>query len=377
MASTRPVGVGSRITVSGNKLTFDPPISGNGLTAYTDADKILNVDRTENKEITDGTVILDTVDRNKIVSVEVSPIGTWVTGDRVFLMKDTGTTTHGTISSANSVAVAGDIITVSFRNIQGDREVRIAGFITVSKDITIETDIIGERNIIVENRSDFIRPTSPCTIRDFVIANAQAAFRPSNSTGEVVIERCVVIGSDNAINKEGAGTVRVKNCIAVFCNSDGFKNANTASGAVKYENCAALYGNAVGFTRPGVSSTTATCNNCVSYRNLSSYTGVINGDNNVSSNAGVPTGTGNLINQTLDQVRPAFDFITGQPTDWRFLDGGNSVLEDGGKVIAGLTLDIDGRTRDGTTPNIGPTEDFTQFGLPTIGRQIRARHHNV
>lgn len=369
--ATKIVGVGVKGTVAGLVVTFDRPISGDGLTFFVTGNFLLNLSTGTSFDIT--AITRDASDKNKITSVTLSSTAGWSTGDFFALLTDSGTTTFSTISAAISAASAGDEVIVYPRTNFGDRQVISVGIINVGIDITIETDAIGEKNIITKNANDGFRATSACTIRDFIIGRGQAGVRISSTTGEVVVERMVFIGCDNGINKESqAGSVRVKNCVSLFSRQSGYSAGG--GGTLAFENCAALYNGLSGFVRQGG---TMTCNNCVSYRNPVNFNLISSGDNNVSDTASIPTGTGNLINQTLDQVRPAFDFITGQPWDWRFLDGGNSVLEDGGKVIAGLTLDIDGRTRDGTTPNIGPTEDFTQFGPPTIGRQIRARHHNV
>lgn len=375
--ATKIVGVGVKGTVAGLVVTFDRPISGDGLTVFVTGNFLLNLSTGTSFDIT--AITRDASDKNKITSVTLSSTAGWSTGDFFALLTDNGTTTFLTIPAAVGVASAGDEVIVYPRTNFGDRYVRIVGTTTVPIDITIETDTIGERNIIASfHTGAAFTLSSPCTVRDFYIITPQgnAVIRINNTTGLVIVERCILVGGvGTSMAVDSSGDARIKNTIALFGDNDAFATSNAFSGTVNFENCEAFYFDRRGFNR-NVGGTVI-CTNCVSFQSVGTPYFGVTGDNNVSDTASIPTGTGNLINQTLDQVRPAFDFITGQPTDWRFLDGGNSVLEDGGKVIAGLVLDIDGRTRDGTTPNIGPTEDFTQFGTPTIGRQIRARHHNV
>ena len=54
----------------------------------------------------------------------------------------------------------------------------------------------------------------------------------------------------------------------------------------------------------------------------------------------------------------------GFPYDFREIDGKDSLVENAGTPIAGITDDIDGRLRDVTNPNIGHTEGFTGLSEP-------------
>ena len=373
--ASKIVGVGVKGTVAGLVVTFDRPISGDGLTLFTTSHFGLNLSTGTSFGIT--AITRDAADRNKITSVTFSSTAGWSTGNFFALLTDSGTTTFSTIAAAVAAASAGDQVIVYPRSSFGDRQIRTVSTITIAADIVVETDTIGDKNII---RHDATLPTfdltSPCTIRDFLVATSETdtSFQASHSSGLVIVERCIGMGSDGGIFSQfSTGDVTFKNCFAVNSEGDGFVNA-ASTGIVSCQNCAALYSGRAGFRNAGGATAIFNCDNCVAYRNVVNYdtpfSGTLDGDNNVSDTGSIPTGTGNLTLQTLDKVRPAFDFITGQPWDWRFLDEAGSVLVDGGTVISGLTLDIDGRTRSVTVPNIGPTEGFAFFGdapsTPTV-----------
>lgn len=370
--ATRILGGGVIGTVSDNKVTFARQISGDGLTNFTTADRILNLDKAENKAL--AAMTKNPADRNKVVDASVASIGTWATNDHYALMKDTGTTTFATSAAALSgIGVNDTIIRYPFDD-DGLR-VEDAAFNVAVSGVTYEVDTIGEKNIqsTAGGAGNIIVITNDAVVTDMIVMGAGGVFDihfaafVADATGLTAgYRRCISLGANAGTNTGGAfdtswlnGNFFFENCLSIGMPRSPGGAFTVINGTVDFSYCAAVYPRIIGFKRFGG---TLTVKNCIAFGLGTGFDAGITQSFNISSD-GTASGTGSLLNQTLAQLAFAHDVFDNHPTDWRIPDSQSSVAENAGTPISGITLDIDGRTRDATNPNIGPTEGLTGFGI--------------
>jgi len=369
----RLVGAGFPVTKAGNVFTFANPekgVGGDGKIDYAAGTYYL-INRTQSaaKEAISETV--NASDRNKITAVEVADGTGWLDTDLYMLATDNSMSFHGGLANANAALANGDTMVV-YPKTGGNWWYKEPGQQFQNDNVIIESAVIGQFFIwTYTGTANYVelRGTTGSTFRDCIQVGRNVAANHSFAIfyggGGNLIERCIAFGgyTNGFYTRYGANKETIRNCIAVGC-SNGFYNQDSNQD-VDWEFCDALYCNR-GFKRI---SGTVTSNGCLGFLNSQDFEGTITGDYNGSSDATAPTGGHSLVNQTVDDLKLAHwnspvDPVSQFPFDFRLKDGLSSSLEDAAVPIAGATLDIDGNTRDGSTPNIGASEGFPGFGEP-------------
>lgn len=363
--ATLPVGVGIQgSSIAANVITLSRGIGGDGVTDFS-AGFIQNVTQTITKAIV--SVTRDTADRNKITAVEVADSTGWLATDFFILRADNSTTTFATVVAAAASAGAGDVITISPFNANGDRSEFSSSPLTISNTFTVESHTIGAKTFLYVKSGICVDITAAATFRDFIVFNVGAqisnSIRTNHSSGTAIVERCVAYGSPNTgfVQEQNASTAIFNNCIAVGADQGYIANG---TGTATFNYCAAVYCASFGFRRNV--GTAMNNNNCVAFDCGTDFINNTGGSNNASSDATAP-GANSITNLTIDQAKFVHDFSATTssefPIDWRPMDISGSSLAGAGIAVGGVTLDYDGNTRSGTTPDIGPSEDFTGFGV--------------
>jgi hypothetical protein len=366
--ATFVVGVGATGDVSGTTVTFDVPQHGNGLSDHNNFDYLLNLTRGTTHTITGHTH--HATDRNKITTVTTDDATGWVNGDRYALMIGSGTTTYASVATAWAAASATDIIPIYEQNTNGDRHYNEA--LAYNANITLESNVIGAKNFFgTAATATTINATSAGTIRDLIFIPSGIAItwaiQTSPASGTLTVERCLVLGGDLGIagTPNAAAFVIVNNCICVAVGgvTEGAFGILTGTGTYNY--CATIFAKgAYAFKR---FSGTMTCNNCLAYGSVGAidYVGTIGGKNNASTEASGVPGSNPIHSVTKAGAGFAHYYspsTTSQyPLDFRVLETATQLV-DAGDPVSGVDYDFDGYARDGSTPNVGPSEGWPGLG---------------
>lgn len=286
--------------------------------------------------------------------------------------------TSATITAGIAAASGGgvDTVTVFDNDALGNRV--YPELITVNKDITLRSESALRKYIVP--RATF-NITSDATVNDLALMGMGApatALRAITAGITVTLNRVLVDGYTGfGINGSGSGTtLTCNNCIVRH-------GAGTTGGAesaayvadtsvvMVCNFCLSVASRLNGFSNFTTGPATSfTLNNCISFGDGTDFRGTITGTKNATDQASGAPGTSPIHNLTLGDMAFARDEspdgASQFPIDFRSVEAqltaNSSVIQDAGSPVSGVTTDYDGRARDATNPNVGPSEDFPGFG---------------
>lgn len=380
MTDTRLVieaaGAGMICTISGTTITFPEFVRG----PYTTSNFIINLTRNAGKALATIRSVAGFEDTHD--QCTVAAIDDWVAADRFALaLTNQPTFTHTTIQSAWDAAANSNEIVVYpalddayfVRNeltASGTlSSIRIRGFSSTRK-ITW----MGGTSVCITQAGG---SSNDITVEDFHLVGSDRAVRMNNGTAVfgMHLKRCTLSAPRDIdqmagfiASAAGAGsTMRADNCI--FYNCRAGVEGRAANCAITMNFCLGIHC----FQGVREVSEDPDCFNCVMVLTRFDYSsGMTGGSNNVSQDGSAP-GSGVVdanvspeADLKLSYWESPSDGDVGYPIDYRTIDGLGSILENAGTPRAGATDDIDGRVRDATNPNVGPTEGFLGFGVITL-----------
>lgn len=285
--------------------------------------------------------------------------------------------TYASIAAGLAAAADGDNVIVSAQNANGDYVYFEANLVMGTANVTLKSDIPGTRfTIWTVASSPSVKPSAAgTTIRDVNFIKGSRGVDATHTTGVLTIDRCIFFdnASGSVVHLTGAGDMIVNNCMSLFSNY-GYYGAQTNIFTCNF--CLSAFAATAGY-QTFAAVGTAILNNCLSYFDTNDFSTLWDGgDTNATSQASGAPGNNPIYNISKANTKFAYYHLPAGASlfpfwDLRTVDGVSSVLEDAGTVVSGVTTDIDNRTRDESTPNVGPTEGFIGFAaaLPAAPAQ--------